>query len=163
MATPCNCDTFASDLTITNTTAPQLVILGGGTASLRLFPQGGGTIASVEAFSTDDPTLASFSRLRLTVDGGTAWLIADAAGGGTAMPLALQVGGAERLRVTTAGLVGIGTSSPQQALDVNGTIRSGTGIISGGTIILPLASVGGLKDSSGTRLVADENGCYYAN
>ncbi len=64
-----------------------------------------------------------------------------------------------RLVVDQSGNVGVGTVSPQQALDVAGTIRSGTGIISGGTIILPLAAVGGLKDSSGTKLIADENGC----
>ncbi len=44
-----------------------------------------------------------------------------------------------------------------------GTVCSGTGIISGGAIILPIAAVGGLADSSGTRLIADENGCYYAS
>lgn len=44
-----------------------------------------------------------------------------------------------------------------------GTVCSGTGIISGGTIIMPLAAVGGLKDSSGAKLIADENGCYYAS
>ncbi|GEM_PF-1442745 len=127
MPTPCNCDTFTSDVTISNTTAPQLVILGGATASLRLFPQGGGATSSVEAFSTDDPTLASYSRLRLTVDGTTGWLIADAAGSATAMPVALQVGGAERPRVTTAGNVGIGTSNPTQLLTVGGTISYKSG------------------------------------
>ena len=157
MATPCNCDTFTSTVTISNTAAPQLVVLGGGTASARLFPQGGGTIASVEVFSTDDPTVASYSRLRLTVDGATAWLIADAGGSATAMPLALQVGGAERLRVTTAGLVGIGTSSPQQALDVNGTVRM-TGALLGGNMLLS----GAITDSTGQYTRVDYQGCYYS-
>ncbi len=37
--------------------------------------------------------------------------------------LGLQAGGSERLRITSAGLVGVGTSSPAQTLDVNGTVN----------------------------------------
>src|SRR5579859_7001988 len=71
--------------------------------------------------------------------------------------------GTARLTVDTTGNVGIGTTTPSQKLDVNGTIRTATGLIAGGAILLPIAAVSGLMDSSGTRRIADENGCYYAS
>jgi hypothetical protein len=46
------------------------------------------------------------------------------AGTGTAGDLALGTDGAERMRITSGGNVGIGTTSPGYALDVNGIIRS---------------------------------------
>jgi hypothetical protein len=51
-----------------------------------------------------------------------------------AAPLTFFTNNAERLHITSAGLVGIGTSSPGQALDVKGNVRSsiGTGTGTGG-------------------------------
>ena len=83
-----------------------------------------------------------------------------AAGGGF---LALGTAATDRLVVNSAGHVGIGTTAPGYPLDVVGTIRTSTGLIAGGAILLPIAAVSGLMDSSGTRRIADENGCYYAN
>jgi hypothetical protein len=44
-------------------------------------------------------------------------------GTGTYLPLTMHTGGSERLRVTTAGDVGIGTASPATRLNVEGTLR----------------------------------------
>jgi len=160
MATPCNCDTFTSPVTIDAATAgPQLVVQGGTTGSLRVFPGSGSALGSIEAFAGGDPTLlTAWTRLRLTVDGTTAWVIADAGNGGTAMPIAFQVGGTERMRLTTAGNVGISTTSPQQPLDVNGTVRT-TGILLGGDMLL----FGAIKDSTGQNTRLGQNGVYYAS
>lgn len=88
--------------------------------------------------------------------------------GGSANPTAAdkflifdQNAGLFRLVIDTAGNVGIGTTSPGYPLDVAGTIRTSSGVISGGAIILPIAAVAGLMDSSGQRRIADEDGCYY--
>lgn len=110
-------------LDVNNGAAPQLVVRGGATSTIRVFPAPGNAIASIEAFTAADsiPDPTNFSRLRLTIDGQTAGVVADAAGTGTPLLVAFSAGGAERLRIDTAGNVGIGTSSPQRQLSVNGT------------------------------------------
>src|SRR5579859_1665949 len=57
-----------------------------------------------------------------------------------------------RLVVTPSGNVGIGTQSPQQALDVAGTVRT-TGILLGGDMLL----FGHIKDSTGTFTRLDQD------
>src|SRR5579859_428240 len=59
---------------------------------------------------------------------------------------------AYRLVVLPSGNVGIGTTSPQQALDVAGTLRT-TGILLGGDMLL----FGHIKDSTGTFTRLDQD------
>ena len=72
----------------------------------------------------------------------------------TADTLAASTAGTERLRITAAGLVGIGTSSPGKTLDVTGTARVSSILTMGsyiqGTIQLDL--YGDSTSSSGVRL-----------
>jgi len=144
-------------LDVNHSAFPQLVVRGSSPAGLRVFPGPGGNTSSIEAFATTDTSLASgYSRLRLTVDGTTAALIADASLA-AAMPLSVQVGGAERLRISTAGNVGIGTTAPGYPLDVAGTVRC-TSVLLGGDMLM----FGALKNAAGTRTNVDQTGCYYA-
>jgi trimeric autotransporter adhesin len=48
--------------------------------------------------------------------------------------------GSERMRITSAGNVGIGVTSPAQALDVNGTIKGNALIVGGQTLLMPANS-----------------------
>lgn len=108
---------------INSTFTPQLVVRGGAATVVRLFPAAGADTSSVEAFETSDTTLASYSRVRLTIAGGVASLIVDNSGTGTvARDLSVSVGGSERLHVTTAGNVGIGVASPLTPLQVAGVM-----------------------------------------
>lgn len=66
--------------------------------------------------------------------------------------------GADLVSVTSAGNVGIGTTSPGYPLDVAGTARL-TGILLGGDQLMS----GALKDSTGNRTNVDAGGCYYAD
>ncbi len=81
-----------------------------------------------------------------------------AAGGANQYGVDLYTDYTPRLSVTNGGLVGIGTTSPQQPLDVNGTVRT-TGILLGGDMLL----FGAIKDSTGQNTRLDQNGCYYAS
>ena len=49
--------------------------------------------------------------------------------GGTYRPFTFTNGGAERLRITSDGNVGIGTTSPGRKLDVNGDVNIGTNLV----------------------------------
>lgn len=63
----------------------------------------------------------------------------------------------ERMRILYNGYVGIGKTSPQQPLDVNGTISCG-GLLTGNI------NVGGaIYNSAGSQKVVDGGGCYYAS
>jgi hypothetical protein len=59
------------------------------------------------------------------VNGNTPFIAASRNGAGTGLPLAFFTDGTERIRVTSAGNVGIGTTSPSYLLDVAGTTRIG--------------------------------------
>jgi len=72
--------------------------------------------------------------------------------------LRFDTGGAnERMRIDANGLVGIGTPSPANTLDVNGTAHVSGVLLVGQDITLN----GALNKSIGGKLV-DQGGCYYA-
>lgn len=69
-------------------------------------------------------------------------VMADQFIGGNA--LRFRVHDAERMRITSTGRVGIGTSNPQDMLDVNGTMRTGVLRITGGSDLAERFDVRGL-------------------
>jgi hypothetical protein len=82
------------------------------------------TTGSTGTLST---TYAGYFNNSSTVGGTNYGLYVNAATGGSAtIPLSVAVGGSEVVHVNSSGYVGIGTSSPQTLLDVNGTIRAGS-------------------------------------
>lgn len=66
--------------------------------------------------------------------------------------------GTTYVTVKDGGFVGIGTTSPQQELDVAGTVRT-TGVLLGGDMLLS----GAIKDSTGAYTRVDYQGCYYTS
>lgn len=62
----------------------------------------------------------------------------------TGSSLRFAIAGGERMRITSAGRVGIGTTSPQDMLDVNGTMRTGVLRITGGSDLAERFDVRGL-------------------
>jgi hypothetical protein len=75
--------------------------------------------SSIAARSGDN---TNYSQLRFRQTATESRIESFAAGTGTFAPLTFHVNSAERMRITSAGNVGIGTSSPTQALQVSGAI-----------------------------------------
>jgi hypothetical protein len=68
------------------------------------------------------------------------------------LPITVHTNGSERLRITSAGLVGIGTSAPGYTLDVAGTFRS-TGIARLGTGQTTTLAYIGNPDTAGNKYI----------
>ena len=68
----------------------------------------------------------------------------------TPVPLAFIINGVEKMRIDTAGNVGIGMASPGTTLDVNGVINAATGYRVGGVV----APLGWYLRGNGTNFVS---------
>jgi hypothetical protein len=99
-----------------------------GTRSFQ-FGQTGSTYSYNGVGASENLIYASGNTLRFLADG---------------QAIAFNAGTAESMRITSAGLVGIGTSSPSALLDVDGTTRLGGAV-----------SLGGDLDMSGYDLTVD--------
>ena len=97
-----------------------------GNTILQAFPNGTATISTFVLFGGTDPT--NTNNLQLLNTGiNDARIAANAAGTGTYLPMTFYTGGNEAMRITTNRDVGIGTTSPQNRLAVNGNANIGDG------------------------------------
>lgn len=103
-----------------STDEPLRTRQGNGQSNLFVAPSGSG-VGSIVGMTQRADT-ANTARVYMLIDASNAQVIADAVGSGTVTPLLFQVGGAERMRITTAGQVGVGTATPGAMLDVNGSL-----------------------------------------
>ena len=121
------------------TTSPAAIISGSET-TLNVKGNVAGAVGSIVARSSGSSNttsigIAAFDSVNLT------GIYVE-----TNSPMAFWTNSAERMRITSAGNVGINTTSPSYLLDVNGTARFGSAIV---------ASLGtGLVYSSGGTLTS---------
>ena len=91
---------------------------------LYILPNGTGTVAELRVSASSDPTNASTGALSI-VSGTDVRVQSFISGTGTYLPLTFYTSGAEKVRIDTAGNVGIGTSSPNASaiLDAQSTTK----------------------------------------
>lgn len=115
-----------SNATPSNRVSFQSSTTNGGTA-LTVIPNGTSTTTNLLLYNAADPTNASIMQVRSSGDGGLHGIQSTTSGSGTLLPINFFIGGGERMRITTGGLVGIGVSAPGSNLDVaaSGTVTAG--------------------------------------
>lgn len=104
-----------SNATFANRVAFQTSTTNGAT-QIAIVPNGTGTTATVQLFNTSDPN--NSGRLNLAVIANEARISSDTTGSGAYLPMTFYIGGSERVRITSAGDVGIGTGTPGAKLAV---------------------------------------------
>jgi len=108
-----------TNTTLANRTVIQTSTTNGATG-VYVVPNGTSTAASIQALNAATPTNAS--KILIATNGSTdVQLVSGINGSGTYLPLTFWNGGAEQMRLTTGGLLGIGTASPSATLTVGGT------------------------------------------
>jgi hypothetical protein len=98
-----------SNATVVNRFAFQTSTTNGN-STVNVLPNGTSLTSAFHAHNNSDPTNASFASIG--TNGTEVQIQSGIRGTGTYLPLTMFTNGSERLRVTTAGDVGIGTSNP---------------------------------------------------
>jgi hypothetical protein len=132
--------------------ANQLAVSTGGTERLRIDATGTALLKGTErlAFNTyvSDANHAGY----IGRNTSTGALVIEAQNAGGGYPITFRTNSLERLRITDAGLVGIGTSSPTQIISANGNIKVQNSTVS---------TKGFVFDSPASNWSPQESGLYF--
>jgi hypothetical protein len=117
-----------SNATIANRVAFQTSTANTFTDVIAL-PNGTGTLAQFAAYANSNPANTSFGSLRAT-DSTDVRLLSGITGTGTYLPMTFYTGGSERMRLDTAGQLGLGVvpsawASGNRFIDINNSASFG--------------------------------------
>lgn len=106
-----------SNATLGNRVSLQTSTANSATA-VGAIPSGTGNSAAFNVFNSSDPANAGY--LQFLINATEARLYSGFTGTGATLPMTFHTGGAERMRLSAAGNVGIGKSAPDQLLQIVG-------------------------------------------
>jgi hypothetical protein len=121
-----------SNATVANRVAFQSSTTNGNT-QITVFPNGTATNAGFDCYSNSDPTNTSRGLIRVDTAGGDFKIDSTRTGTGTFLAMTFFTGGSERVRISTAGVVTIGSAisldpTTANALVVNSSGNVGIGV-----------------------------------
>lgn len=144
----------------TSTTGGSLIVsgapVGGGVSTLIWNTNGAANSSGALVFWNDQNPFAGYSAaISFSSSGdGNEFRITQNANA----PLTTWVNGSERMRITSAGNVGIGTSSPSVKLDIVGAIKATDDITTAGGVLVTAANDGvGYGTGAGGSVVQTTN------
>jgi len=126
-----------TNATISNRVAFQ-TSTSNNTTFVSAITNGTGSTSAFDVYNGSDASNAG--RGRFFVSSTSVGITADATGTGTALPLTISTGGSERIRLTTTGFFGVGTTTP--ASPISATLASGVSTTTG---VLDLAHPGNVS------------------
>jgi hypothetical protein len=164
-----------SNGTIANRVQFQSSTVNGNT-NIATIPNGTSASSAFASWNNSNQTNASF--LSIGVDATTSSLTSGVTGSGTLLPMLFVAGGAERIRITTDGNVGLGTPTPTANLHVRNTSGNATFKLEFGTggtqsniiganaeMSLQVAGASAMTfyTNSAERMRIDSSGVFYVN
>jgi hypothetical protein len=91
-----------------------------GNTVLGVIPNGSATAGVLQLYGNSDPTNTSLAQITASTGAGLVSFISGVSGTGTLLPMVFTVN-TERVRIDTAGLVGVGTASATSMLQTAGS------------------------------------------